>query len=247
MAWFDASGGHLRFRRPSREPVREWLASSEGADAIQNAARGIRFSLIGRVRAARRRLTRTLSDAVHSPSTRAAVAAECAPFLAAWTQLAYAPALPRLALNGRRLVVVPRTMIIGRSSGPTARRLAAALGPSVPDGFKGFLARWVLRAMDDSITRAAPDPRRPLHAPESWACVHVDQDFLWMVDPYASDDAWRGHVMMFELPAGGLRRRDRHELVAAIAELTTSLSTLTRVARDGTVRMAFDQVGSMRF
>lgn len=246
MAWFDVSGGHLRFRRTSREPVREWLTSREGADAIQTAAREIRFSLIGRARAAQRRLRRTLSDAVHSPSTRAALAAECAPFLATWTQLAYAPALPRLALNGRRLVVVPRTMIIGRSSGSAAKRLTAALGPLVPDEFKAFLAHWVLRAMDDAIKRASPGPNRPVHAHESWACVHVEPDFLW-VDPYVSGEAWRGHVMMFELPPGGLRRRDRHELAAAIAELATSLPGLTRLSRDGIVRMAFDQVRSMQF
>jgi hypothetical protein len=246
MAWFDVDGGHLRFRRTSREPVRDWLASGEGADAIQTTARAIRFSLIGRTRSARRHLTRRLCDAVHFSSTRTALAAECASFVAIWTQLAYAPALPRLTLNSHRLVVVPRSMIIGRSSSPAARRLAAALGPSVPDGFKTFLARWVLRAMDDAIKGSAPDPKRPLHAEESWACVHVDPDFLW-VDPYLSSNAWRGHVMMFELPAGGLRRRDRLELTAAITELTTSLSSLTRLSRDGTVRMAAHQMESMRF
>jgi hypothetical protein len=246
MAWYDVSGGQLRFRRTSREPVREWLTSTDGAEAIEAAARGIRFSLIGRTRAARRRLTRTLSEAVHASSVRDALAAECAPFLATWTQLAYAPALPRVALNGRRLVVVPRAMIVGRSSGPAMKRLAAALGPSVPDDFKAFLGRWVLRAMDDAIRRAAPDPKRPLHAAESWACVHIEPDFIW-VDPYISGDAWRGHVMMFEVPPKGLRRRDRHELVAAIADLAASLPNLTRLSRDGTVRTALDQIGSMRF
>jgi hypothetical protein len=246
MAWFDVSGGHLRFRRTSREPVREWLTSSEGADALHCAAREVRFSLIGRARAARRRMTRALSDAVHSSSARTALAAGCAPFLGTWTQLAYAPALPRLALHGRRLVVVPRTMIVGRSLDPAAKRLAGAIGPSVPDDFTAFLARWVLRAMDDAIRRAAPGPKYPLHAQESWACVHIDPDFLW-VDPSVSGHAWRGHVMMSELPPGGLRRRDRHELAAAITELTTSLPGLTRLSRDGIVRMAFDQMGSMRF
>jgi hypothetical protein len=195
---------------------------------------------------ARRRLARTLSDAIDSPSTRTALAAECAPFLAAWTQLAYAPALPRLALNGHRLVVVPRTMIAARSSGPAARRLAAALGASVPDPFRAFFASWVLRAMDDTIRRSAPDPKRPIHAAEPWACVHVDPEFVW-VDPYISGDAWRGHVMMFELPARGLRRRDRHGLAAAISELTTSLSNLTRLSREGTVRLAASQMESLRF
>jgi hypothetical protein len=247
MAWFDVSGGRLRFRRPSPEPVREWLASSEGATAIQSAASGIRFSLIGRARSARRRLSRTISGAVRSPATRTALAAECASFLATWTQLAYAPALPRVTLlQSRRLVVVPRTMIIGRSLTRTAQRLAAALGPDVPDGFKAFFARWVLRAMDDVIRHAAPNPKHPLHAEESWACVHVATDFLW-VDPFVSGEGWRGHVMMFEMPPEGLRRRDRNELTAAITKLSESLQSLARPSRDGTVRMAVDQLATMRF
>jgi len=246
MAWFDVSGGRLRLRRTSREPVREWLESSEGVDAIQSGARAVRFSLLGRARVARRRLARTLSDAVNSPSVRSPLTAECEHFLATWTQLAYAPALPRRMLDGRRLVVVPRAMIVDRSLGGAEARLGAALGPSVPDGFKLFFARWVLRSMDAAIRRAAPAPKRPLHAPESWSCVHVDPEFLW-VGSFVADNPWRGHVMMFELPPPGLRRRDRHALVAAMAELTAALPSLTRIARDGTVRMAVHQMASLRF
>jgi hypothetical protein len=246
MAWFDVSGGRLRFRRTSREPVREWLESSGGVDAIESAAHEIRFSLIGRRRMARRRLTRALSEATNSEPVRAAVAAECEHFLTAWTQLAYAPALPRLTLDGRRLVVVPRAMIASRSGRAAATRLGAALESSVPEDFKGFFADWILRAMDDAIRRAAPDPKRPLHAPESWSCVHVEPDFLW-VDPMVSGEPWRGHVMMAELPPRGLRRRERHALISAIAKLKSSLPSLNRLARDGTVRMAFNQIGSMRF
>lgn len=246
MAWFDVSRGRLHFRRTSRNPVREWLETREGADAIQNAAGEVGFSLFGRSRAARRRLTRTLSEAVDSPSVRAALDAECQHFLATWSQLAYAPALPRLTLEGHRLVVVPRAMIVGRSAGAATRRLGAALGASVPDDFKAFFTLWVLRAMDDAVGRAAPDPKRPVLAHESWSCVHVESSFLW-VDPLVSGEGWRGHVMMFELPPGGLRRRDRQALGVAVAKLTESLANLTRIARDGTVRMAFDQLATMRF
>ena len=246
MAWFDVSGGRLRFRRTSREPVREWLESGEGTEAIQSAARGIRFALLGRARVARRRLARTLFQAIDSPAARAALTAEGERFLDAWTQLAYAPALPRRTLDNRRLVVVPRAMIVHRSFAGVERRLSAALGASVPDGFKLFFTRWVVRAMDAAIRKAAPNSKRPLHAPESWACVHVDPEFLW-VTSFSSHDPWRGHVMMFELPADGLRRRERQALDAAIAELAVSLPTLTREARDGTVRMAGHQMASLRF
>jgi hypothetical protein len=81
MAWFDVSGGRLRFRRTSREPVREWLDSSEAMDAIQTGARGVRFALLRRARVARRRLARTLSDAINSPSARTVLSAACEHFL----------------------------------------------------------------------------------------------------------------------------------------------------------------------
>ena len=244
--WFDVSGGHLRFRRTTNDPVRAWLDSGEGVDSVKEAARHARFSLFGRARVARRQLKRTLSAAINSSSTRDALAAECEHFLAVWTQLAHAPALPRLTLEGRRLVVVPRAMIVSRAAAGTAKRLSTPLGPSVPEGFKAFFTDWCLRAMDDGIKRAAPQPKRPLQAPESWSCVHVDQDFQWVVS-FETGDPWRGHVMMFEVPPGGLGRRQRHALDAAIVELTSSMPNLTRTARDGTVRMAWDQLATMRF
>jgi hypothetical protein len=245
MAWFDVAGGRLRFRRVDRHPVREWLASPDGVQAVDLAGKDIRFALFGRARAGRRRLMRTIWQAVQS-SGRAAMSAECERYLATWSQLAYAPVLPRVTVNARRLVVVPRTMILGRAASPTATRLSAALGASVPDGFKSFFARWVLRAMDEAMARSGPTPKRPLHAAESWACVHMDTGFLW-VDPLISGDAWRGHVVMYELPPGGLGRRDRQAVGAAIAEVTKALPNLTRVERDGTVRMAFDQMATLRF
>ena len=246
MAWFDVSGGRLRFRRTSRQPVREWLESSDGVAAVRSGTGAVRFSVFGRARLARRRLARRLLDAITSPLAGTVLTAECEEFLKAWTRLAYAPALPRRTLDGRRLVVVPRALIVDRALGGAETRLGAALGSSVPDDFKLFFARWVLLSMDDAIRRASPAPKRPLHAPESWACVHVDPDFLW-VESFASDSRWRGHVMMFELPASGLRRRERHALAAAIAELTRSLPNLTRIARDGTVRTAVHQLASLRF
>ena len=246
MAWFDVSGGRLRFRRTSREPVREWLESNEGVEAIQSVAREIRFSLLGRTRAARRGLSRTLSAAINSPSVRAALSKECDHFVEAWTQLAYAPALPRRTLDGRRLVVVPRAMIVDRAFGGAETRLVAALGSSMPAGFTLFFIRWVLRAMDAAIRQAAPSPKHPLQAPESWACVHIDPEFQW-VAPLIPNNVWRGHVMMCELPPSGLRRRERQALVTAIEEVTTSLPNLTATARDGTVRMAIHQMPSLRF
>ena len=116
MAWFKVADGRLRFRgRITREPIVEWLTSEDGVAAVQAAASQIRFALFGRTRAARRRMRRELWSAVDSPDVRASIAAECDHYLAAWTELAYAPSLPRATIALHRLVVVPRTMILART------------------------------------------------------------------------------------------------------------------------------------
>jgi hypothetical protein len=76
--------------------------------------------------------------------------------------------------------------------------------------------------------------------------VQVDPELLWVAS-LTSNDPWRGHVMMFELPPTGLRRRERQALTATIEELAASLPNMSREARDGTVRMAGHQMTSSRF
>jgi hypothetical protein len=241
MAWFDIADGRLRFRgRITKQPVTDWVGSEEGAAAVQAAAQQIRFSLIGRVRSARRRMHRELSEGIATRSVREAIAAESDRYLAAWTELAYAPSLPRATIALHRLVVVPRTLILARSLSGITARLAASPGiASLADPFKVFFARWILCEMDDAIRRSAPTPQRPVYAHESWACVALDTDFTW-IDPMWSGPEWRGHVMMFEMPAAGLQRRDRRELEAAIEQLKQTLPNLSRQQRDGTLRMATD-------
>lgn len=248
MRWFDVAGGRLRFRgRLTREPVREWLASAEGAAAIAAAGREIRFALLGRSRVARRRVGGTLWEAIRRSTMRDAIAAECEPYMAAWSQLAYAPSLPRVTIASRRLVIVPRVMILGRTASGVAERIAAALRrDNLPDPFTAFVGNWVLDSMDAAIRRARPCPERPVHAQESWACVAIDDQFVW-VDPLWSGDGWRGHVAMFEMPGPRLGRRERREVEAAIEQLTESLPALSRLQRDGRVRLANDQLASVRF
>jgi hypothetical protein len=247
MSSFDVAGGRLRFRgRLTRQPIVDWVASEEGAEAVQAAARQVRFSLFGRVRSARRRMCRELRDAVTAPAVRAAIAAECDRYVAGLTELAYAPSLPRTTIALRRLVVVPRALIPGRTLSAAAVRLSAC-APLAPlaDPFKAFFARRILREMDDAIRRAIPSPSRPVHAHESWACVGLDPDFTW-IDPMWSGAEWRGHVMMFEMPSARLPRRERAELEAAISRLKESLPNLSRQQRDNTVRAAMDGLNRLR-
>ena len=247
MAWFKIADGRLRFRgRMTHEPVVEWLTSEDGVAAVQAAASQIRFALFGRTRAARRRMRRELWSVVNSPVVRASIAAECDHYLAAWAELAYAPSLPRATIALHRLVVVPRTMILARALSRIMIRLAACPGiADLPDPFKAFFARRILSDMDDVIRRAAPSPRRPVCTQESWACVAIDTDFIW-IDPIWSGPDWRGHVMMFEMPATRLQRRERLEVEAAIEQWKQTLPSLSRRQRDGTVQVAMDGMKLLR-
>ena len=243
MSWFDVSDGRLRFRgRVTKQPIVEWLASGDGTKAVAAAAREIRFSLFGRTRAARRQIHRALWDAMAARTLREIIAAECERYVSAWAELAYAPALPRLIISCHRLVVVPRAMIIGRSTSGACARIAAALDtPAAAEPFKTFLSHWILGQMDEAIRRAGPSPKRPVHARESWACVELDRELVW-IDPLWTGRDWRGHAVMFEMPAQRLPRRDRRELEKAIGELQQSLPLLTRQQRDSAVRLATDQM-----
>jgi len=247
MAWFESADGRVRFRgRITREPIREWLATEAGAAAVDEAARHRRFSLLGRRRAARQQLTRALGDAISGSRVRETVAAECEGYLAAWTPLAYAPSLPRLSIAYRRLVVVPRVMILWRVASRSAARVAASLPDAgVPDSFRTFFSQWVVAGVDQAVRSATPSPHGPLHALESWTCVAFDGDTIW-VDTSRSGREWQGHVVMFEMPSPRLPRRERQELVAAIARLTESLPNLTWAQRDKTVRAAMDQLSAVR-
>ena len=103
MSWFDVADGRLRFRgRITKQPILEWIATGEGTDAIQAAARQIGFSLFGRTRSARRRICRELWDAVAAAPVREAIADERERYLRAWTQLAYALSLPRITVASQR-------------------------------------------------------------------------------------------------------------------------------------------------
>jgi hypothetical protein len=248
MSWFEIDAGRLRFRRRvTKDPIREWLLTAEGSSAVAEAARGARFSLFGRRRAARRRVFGVLWQAISAPAVRKIVAAECEGYLDAWTPLAYAPSLPRLSIEYRRLVVVPRAMIAWRIASRSVTAVAASLeSGEVHDSFRAFFARWVVARMDDTVRQAGPSPQRPLYAKESWACVGLDGGTLWVDMALLPAPEWQGHVVMFEMPSNRLQRRERQALEAALANLSDSLSNLTRLQRGKVLKVAMDQLLSVR-
>lgn len=239
MGWFQVSRGRLEYRgRIARQPFTKWAATKEGAAAVARVAAGIRFSLLGRSHAARRRMWRAIESASRDEQVAAAIAAEAGRYTDVLASLSYADALPRAHVALHRLVLVPRAMIAGRAATGLFERLAQQPAlRALDEAVQIFLFTQLLIEMDAAIQRASPSPGRPVNAKEEWACVGVSKGTVWS-DPLWSGPDGTGHVFMYELPRAGLSRRDRKTLDAAIAQLAASVSSLTRLQRGAMVRAA---------
>ena len=238
MSWFKISDGCLRFRgRITARPLAEWLTSPDGSAAVDAVARTVRFSLIGRARTARRRLRRELMSAVADAQVRAVVDTAPESYLTALTELAYAPALPRVVIALRRLVVIPRTMVAARArTAVNGQLMQCPAYADLNESLRLFLCDRLVWEMDNAIGRGKPSPRHPVAAKEAWACVAFDERFVW-VHPLWSGKDWLGHLMLFEMPEQ-LSKRERQQIAGAIGELQTSLPHLSPIQRDGAVRSA---------
>ena len=238
MAWFKVSDGRVRFRgRITRRPFSDWTATPEGAAAVEVVARELRFALFGRTRSAKRRMWSELEGVVNTEQVKGILETTPDWYANAMTELAYAPSLPRVAIAMRRLVVIPRTMIAARGrSAINARLMISAAYGDLNESLRAFLCDRLVWEMDDAIRRAKPTVKRPVSAREAWACVALDEKFVW-IDPLWSGTDWLGHVFMYEMPERA-SRKDRREIESAIEQLQQSLPELSQVQRDGTVRSA---------
>jgi len=239
MGWFRVTQGQLEYRgRITREPFTKWTATGNGAEAVARAARGIRFSLMGRSRTARRRMWRALEDATRSEPLATAIRAEAARYMEVLADLSYADALPRAHIALHRLVLVPRAMIAGRAQSGMTARLDHAPGLShLDEDLRIFFLNQLAVEMDDALRQAAPSPRRPVQARDEWACVGIGTGTLW-VDPVWTGPDGSGHIFMYEFPRAGLPRKERQAVEAGIRELTTASSSMSRTERFALVRSA---------
>lgn len=239
MGWFQASKGRLEYRgRITREPFTQWAATKEGQAAVARAAAGIRFSLLGRSWAARRRFWRALQDASRVESLAKAIGSEATRYMQVLANLSYSDALPRVHIALHRLVIVPRAMIAGHARAGMFKRLADAPElAELDEAVRGFFLDQLGIELDAALQNASPSTRQPIQAHDEWACVGVSKGLVW-VDPMWSGPDGTGHVFMYEFPPGGLPRRDRKALDAAIAQMSASVSGLTRLQRMAMVRAA---------
>jgi hypothetical protein len=239
VSWFRVNGGRLEYRgRITRDAYAAWTATRDGLDAVSRAARGARFSLLGRSRSARRRIWRALDAASRTEPLASAMAAESVRYMQLLATLAYADALPKTHVALHRLVLVPRAMSVGRAHAGVTERLAQTPAlAELDDGVRAFFLGQLVIEMDAALRKASPSPRRPVEASDGWACVGDRAGTVW-VDRILAGPGGTGHIFMYEFPREPLRRRDRKALELAIEQLTVSVSSLSREERANVVRAA---------
>lgn len=239
MSWFRVSRGRLEFRgRITRDRFNRWTATAEGTAAVTRVAAGLRFSLFGRARAARRRLWRELDHAARMGSVTAAIADEAPCYMQTVAKLAYSDGLPRAHIALHRLVLVPRALIAGHARLALCKRLAEVSElAAVDEAVRIFFFDQLVIEMDGALQKASLSVRNPVQAQDEWACVGVSKGIVW-VDPLWAGPDGTGHLFMYEFPRAGLSRRDRKALENAIAEMSSNVASLTNLQRNAMIRAA---------
>ena len=239
MGWFRVHHGRLEYRgRITRDPFTQWTATKDGADAVARTARGIRFSLIGRSRAARGRIWRELESATRAESFASAIGAEATRYMQVLANLSYADALPRAHIALHRLVLIPRAMVTARAQTGVFERLAKAPAlAELDEAVRIFLLTQLVIEMDAAVQSASPAPRRPVQAHDEWACVGVSKGVVWADPMWAGPDG-TGHVFMYEFPRAGVPHRAFKAIETAISEMSSAVTTLSRAQRVALMRAA---------
>jgi hypothetical protein len=239
MGWFRVSEGRMAYgRRITREPFNRWMGTTEGAASVARMASGIRFSLIGRSSAARRRIWLAVEAASRTEALASALAGEPTRYMQAFASLAYSDALPRVHIALHRLVLIPRAMIAPRARADLFRRLAAAPPlAALDEPTRAFFLDRTVVELDAALHDARPSPRNPVHAHEQWACVGVAKELVWADAVFSGTDA-TGHVFVYEFPRPGMPQPTLKDLKCGIAEMAAGASALTRLQRFALVRAA---------
>ena len=225
--------------RIDRASFIEWSECPAGRSVLEPVASQVRFALFGRMRSARRRIWRRLTEAARSEPIVAAVQREINTYLARLDTLAYAHDLPRTAVGLRRLVAVPRLF----ANAITERQMEAWLEPEAAFGtaiggkpLREWFIRMVIDGVETAIVSAQPSPARPLPAGKEWVVVGVNDRFEWRV-PF-DGPAWPGHYYVLELTREPVTRAIRKAAAEAIARLDASVMSLPPVDRSEILRHA---------
>jgi hypothetical protein len=240
-SWVRNAGGRLIYTgRLARGPFSAWTTTSEGAAALEAARARTRFALFGRARAARRRLWQQLAVAARQETVVALIQREIEAYLDRAGELAYAHGLPRLGVDLRRLVVVPRVLLNGAAYDVLLKQLNAQAGFASLEGgipLRHFFVVTLIRAIETAIASARPSPGRPIASGKEWMTVGLDAAFVWRL-PLVREPLWEGHHYVLESTREPVTRAVRKATAASIAQLEASLQTLSRTERNEILRAA---------
>ena len=241
--WVRCSRGRLVYTgRITRAPFAAWSETEEGRAAVQQIAARIRFSLLGKTRAAARRLWRQLSSTLGDPSVIGAIEREVETYLQRLGQLAFSEGLPRCSVELRRLIVVPTVLLNGAACTAFAKRLnqqPAWASLEGGDTLKDFFVTTLISDMAAAVERARPAPRGPLAADADWTVVGLNAGFVWRV-PVFQAPPWNGHYYVLELPRDSITRAVQKAAVPKIDSFEASLPLLSRAERNEILRRALE-------
>ncbi len=230
MGWFRVVDERVHYHGVERKAFAEWLSTRDGAEMVNEVAADIRFSLLGRARAARHSLWRDLKSAAASPDAASAFEAAAAAHARAVADLAYARELPCVVAGLRRVVLVPRVLAAGRARASIVAELGACPAfTALHANMRTFLLEQTLRELDLAVCQANPSSRRAVAAANGWICVGVDTAYEW-VDPLWSGPGWEGHYAVYERPHG-MSRADYKVVERAVESLQSGIRAFSRQRR----------------
>jgi hypothetical protein len=240
-AWVRCSRGRLVYTgRITRGPFVAWTATEEGQAAVKQVAARIRFSLLGKTRAAVGCLWRQLADTARDAAVADAVELEVQAYLPRLGELAFAEGLPRGGVDLRRLIVIPTVLLNGAACTTLARRLKQQPAFASLEGgasLREFFVTTLISEMAAAVAGARPSPGSPLTATADWISVGLNTAFVWRV-PVFQAPPWDGHHYVLEVTREPITRAVRKAVAAKIDSFEASLPALSRAERNEVLRRA---------
>ena len=223
----------------ARSTFSAWAQSADGCALLDRVASELRWAPFGRIRAARGRIWRELQRTIRGAQLTGILQREVEASLERLDPIVHAHDLPRMSVDLRRLVVVPRLFVNAEAYRGISAALVSESGftkapETVP--LHEWLTVTIIEAIESAVLRERPSIARPLQAARSWMIVGVNKKFEWRV-PFEGP-AWPGHYYALELTAQPITRAVRKAVDKAIVGSEQSLPSLPKNRRSDIIRQA---------